>query len=219
MEADELKEIMASYDAKLDSILSLNESSLKKMKLDNTRKQTRYIVILRSIEVVSFGILAIILGGYIVDNWSSTHLAISGIILHIFTLIALIGSIGQLVLLQQIDYAKPIVEIRKKIELVNSHSLLFLKLMLLSAPIWWAYPIVAFDGFFNIDLFTHMDPDFVLKYVIVNALLIFPLVWLLNKLTHKNIHVKWIRKTMGFLTGTKTKKALEFLNEIEEFAK
>ena len=91
--------------------------------------------------------------------------------------------------------------------------------MFLSAPIWWAYPLVAFDGFFNIDLFTHMDPEFVLKYGIVNALLIFPLVWFLNKLTYKNMHIKWIRKTIGFFTGTKTKKALEFLKEIEEFEK
>ena len=219
MEANELKELMVSYDAKLDRILTLNESSLKKLKLDKTRKQTRYIATLRSIEVVSFGILAIILGGYVVDKWSNTPLAVSGIIFHIVTLIALIGSIAQLVLLQQIDYAKPIVEIRKKIELVNSHSLLFLKLVFLSAPVWWAYPLVALDYFFDIDLFIHLDSDFVLRYVIINALLLFPLIWFLKKLTYKNMHIKWVRKTIGFFTGTKTKKALDFLNEIEEFEK
>jgi len=114
MKTNELIELMASYDAKLDRILSFNESSLQKLKLEKVKKQTRPISILRSIEVVSFGVLAIILGGYIADNWSNTPLAVSGIILHIITLIALIGSIGQLVLLQQINYAKPIVEIRKK---------------------------------------------------------------------------------------------------------
>lgn len=219
MEEDKLKELIASYDKKLDDILNLNKSSLKKIKLDNTKKQTRFIVILRSIEVFSFSVLALYLGKYIANNWFTTHLVVSGIILHIFTLIALIGSIGQLVLLQQVDYARPIIEIRKKIELVNSHALLFLKLVLLSIPVWWAYPIVAFDYFFNIDLYTNINTDFALKYVVINALLIFPLVWLFNKLTYKNIHLKWVQKTIGFFADTKTKKAIEFLNEIDEFEK
>jgi hypothetical protein len=219
METNEIKELFAAYDAKLDRVLQLNERSLKKIKLDKIRKQTRWISVLRSIEVVSFSILAVILGSYIADNWAVTHLAVSGIILHVFTLIALTGSIGQLVLLQQIDYAKPIVEIRKKIELVNSHALLFLKLVFLSAPVWWAYPLVALNYFFNFDLYPHLDSDFVVKYVVVNALLIFPLVLFLRKLSYKNLHIKWVRKTIGFFTGTKTKKSLEFLNEIEEFEK
>lgn len=219
METKELKELFAAYDAKLDRALQLNESSLKKIKLDKIQKQTRWISVLRSIEVVSFSILAVILGRFIADNWAVAHLAVSGVILHVFTLIALAGSIGQLVLLQQIDYAKPIVEIRKKIELVNSHALFFLKLVFLSAPIWWAYPLVALNYFFNIDIYPHMDPDFVVQYVAVNALLVFPLLWFLSKLTYKNLHIKWVRKTIGFFVGTKTKKSLEFLNEIEEFEK
>lgn len=184
---------------------------------DFTNRNTTFI--LRSIEVVSFSILAVILGSHIADNWAVTHLAVSGIILHVFTLIALVGSIGQLVLLQQIDYSKPIVEIRKKIELINSHALLFLKLVFLSAPVWWAYPLTALSYLFNFDIYPHLDPDFVLNYIVVNALMIFPLVWFLSKLSYKNLHVKWVRKTIGFFTGTKTKKALEFLNELEEFEK
>jgi hypothetical protein len=62
-----------------------------------------------------------------------------------------------------------------------------------------------------------MDADFVLKYLMVNSLLIIPLVWFLNKLTYKNLHIKWIRKTIRLFTGSKTMKALEFLNDIEKF--
>lgn len=219
METNELQELFAAYDAKLDRVLHLNESSLKKMKLEKIRKQTQWIMVFRSIEVASFSILAVILGGYIADNWAVTHLAISGIIFHVFTLTALVGSIGQLVLLGQIDYAKPIVEIRRKIELVNSHSLLFIKLVFLSAPVWWAYPLTALSYFFNFDIYPYLDPDFVIRYIVVNALLIFPLAWFLSKLSYKNWHIKWVRKTIRFFTGTKTSKALEFLNELEEFEK
>ena len=110
------------------------------------------------------------MGNYIASNWNQTHLAMSGIIVGVFTLIALSGSIGQVAFLQQIDFAKPIVDIRKKIELVNTHELLFIKLMFLSTPIWWSYVVVGSDYLFNIDLYNNMDSDFVLKYLMVNSL-------------------------------------------------
>ena len=77
--------------------------------------------------------------------------------------------------------------------------------------------MVASYSLLNIDLYANMDADFVLKYLMVNSLLIIPLVWFLNNLTYKNIHIKWVRKTIGLFTGSKTMKALEFLNDIEKF--
>jgi len=217
MEAIELKKILEAYNHKLDEKLSLNVSSLEKINLNKSKKSIQVILIYRIIEIISFSFLAIFLGWYISTNLGNTHLAVSGIIVHIFTLIALVGSIGQLVLLQQIDFSKPIVEIRKKIELVNSHGLLFVKLIFLSASVWWSYALLAVDLFLGVDLFVHLDPDFVVRYLIVNFLLIIPLIWLFNKLSYKNLHLKWIRKTIGFFTGKKTLKALNFLNDIEKF--
>ena len=217
MEAEELKKILAAYDTKLDQKLSLNVASLKNINLDKSEKNTQTILKYRVIEIVVFSLLELFMGNYIANNWSQTHLVISGIIVGVFTLIALSGSIGQVVLLQHIDFGKPIVDIRKKIELVNTHGLLFVKLMLLSTPIWWSYAVVGSDYLFSIDLYAHMDVDFVLKYLMVNAVLIIPLIWFLNKLSYKNLHIKWVRKTIGLFTGTKTMKALDFLKDIEEF--
>lgn len=217
MEAEELNKILAAYDTKLDKKLSLNLATFKNINLDKSEKSTHSILKYRIIEIVVFSLIAIFMGNYIAKNWGQTHLEISGIIVSVFTLIALSGSIGQVVLLNQIDFSKPIIDIRKKIELVNTHGLLFLKLMFLSTPIWWSYVIVGSDVFFNIDLYAYMDTDFVIKYLMVNSLLIIPLVWFLNKLTYKNLNVNWIRKTMRLFIGVKTMKALEFLKNIEEF--
>lgn len=217
MEASELKKILEAYDKKLDKNLRLNSMAIKNINLEKSEKTTRTVLIHRVIELISFALLALFMGNYIVTNWGQTHLVISGSIVGIFTLIALAGSIGQVVFLQQIDFTKPLVDIRKKIELVNIHGLLFVKLILLSAPIWWSYVIVAIDIFFDIDLYVHLEQNFVTRYLIVNGLLLIPLIWLFKKLSYKNLHVKWVRKIIEFLSGTKTKKALEFLNDIEEF--
>ncbi|NNE77597.1 MAG: hypothetical protein HKN31_11055 [Pricia sp.] len=219
MEAHELKQLLAAYDRKLDHTLRLNETVLKNMNLEKSKGKMRTVLIYRIVELVSFAILALVIGNYLVSNWIHIHLALSGSIIGIFTLIALSGSIGQVVLLQQIDFSKPLVEIREKVELVNAHGLLFIKLLFLSAPIWWAYAIVAIDIFLDIDFYLYLEPNFVVRYLILNALLLIPIIWAFNKLTHKNLHISWVRKTIEFLSGRKTTEALEFLNEIEEFKK
>ena len=217
MEALELKKIMEAYDNKLDQTLHINKSSVNELQLEKSQNSTKKILRNRIFEVVLFSFLAIFLGWYIANNLDQTHLVVSGIILHVFTLIALVGSIGQVVLLQQIDFSKPIVEIRKKIELVNSHGLLFVKLIFLSAPVWWSYAIVGLDLFLGFDIYVHLEQDFVVRYLVINFLLIIPLLWVFNKLSYKNLHIKWVRKTIRLFTGKKTMKALEFLNDIEEF--
>lgn len=217
MEAAEVKKIMKNYDNKLDKTLRLNLSSVENLQLEKFQNSTKKILRYRIFEVVMFSFFAMFFGWYIANNWDQTHLAISGVIVHVFALVALVGSIGQVVILQQIDFSKPIVEIRKKIELVNSHGLLFVKLIFLSAPVWWSYAIVALDLFLGVDLYVHLEPDFVVRYLVVNFLLIIPLAWFFNKLSYKNLHIRWVRKIIRLFTGSKTMKALEFLNDIEEF--
>jgi len=219
MEEVGLKRILEAYDNKLDKTLSLNISVMKKLQLEKPQSSTKEFLIYRIFEVVSFSFIVMFLGWYIANNWGQTHLVISGVIVHIFALVALVGSIGQVVLLRQIDFSKPIVEIRKKIELVNAHGLLFIKLIFLSTPIWWSYAIVSLDLFLGVDLYVHLKPDFVVTYLVVNFLLIVPLVWAFNRLSYKNLHIKWVRKTIRLFTGTKTMKAMEFLNDIEKFEK
>ncbi len=217
MEANELKAMFAAYDQKLEKQLQINKTILKAIEFEKPKRHKQSVLISRVMEIVIFSLLALFLGSYIANNWHTSHLAISGIMVGVFTIIALAGSIGQVVLVQNIDFTKPIVTIRKKIEQVNSHGLLFVKLMFLSAPIWWAFVVVAADYFFNLDVYAHMDADFVSKYLIINFLLIIPLAWFLHKLSYKNLQTGWVKKTIGLFTSTKTMKALESLQNIENF--
>ena len=77
--------------------------------------------------------------------------------------------------------------------------------------------MVAFDLFLGVDLYAYLESEFVVRYVVVNVLLIVPVLWLFHKLSYKNVDVAWVRKTLNFLTGAKTVRAMEFLNDIEEF--
>lgn len=217
MEAMELRKILDTYDQKLNQTLRLHTTSMDGLYLKKSQGSTKKILRYRIAEVVVFSLMALMIGWNVAENWGKTHLVVSGVIVHLVALVALAGSVGQIALLRQIDYSKPIVEIRKKIEMVNSHGLLFVKLVFLSAPVWWAYPMIAFDLFLGVDLYMYLESEFVVRYVVVNFLLIVPVLWLFQKLSYKNVHVAWVRKTINFFTGAKTVRAMEFLNDIEEF--
>ncbi|MBN1415488.1 MAG: hypothetical protein JW973_10330 [Bacteroidales bacterium] len=218
MEAIELKQLMAEYNHKLDEIIHFNKvTAAKNLQLKKPQKKMSSLLLYRIFELVFYGSVVFFMGFFVAHHWNETHFVISGIIIEIFAIIAFIGSIGQVVLVSQIDYSKPIVEIRKKIELVNAHGLLFLKLLLISISVWWVYAIVGLFLLLGIDIYPYLEPDFVIKYLVVNGLLIVPLIWFLHKLSYKNLHIKWVKKTIESVTSTKTKKALDFLKEIDLF--
>lgn len=218
METIEFQQLMAAYNTKLDELLQLNkESVLKRIQIKKARKKTSSLMVYSILELLFFGFIVFFIGDFLAKNWNLAHFAVSGLIVLIFAIIALTGSIGQLVLISQIDYSGSILEIRKKIERVNVHGFLFLKLVFLSIPVWWAYTIVGIYLISGLDIYPHLAPDFVIRYLIFNLLLTIPLIWVMLKLSHKNLHILWVRKTIDFFTSSKTKKALDFLKEIENF--
>ena len=218
MDTIKLEQLMSEYNHKLDEIIKFNkDAALKSLKLKKLNKETISLLFYRIFEAVFYGFIVLFIGYFVAGNWHNPHFAISGIIVEIFALIALIGSIGQIVLVNQIDYSGPIVEIRKKIELVNAHSFLFFKLILLSIPVWWAYAIVGLYLIFGFDVYSYLEPGFAESYLIVNGLLIIPLLWFLSKLSYRNLHKNWVRKIIETVTSRKLKKALSFLKSIEAF--
>ncbi len=94
MKEDELNKILAAYDQKLEKQLRLNETVIRAINFEKPKQHKQTILITRVLEIVCFSLLALFLGSYIANNWHSSHLAISGIIVGVFTLISLAGSIG-----------------------------------------------------------------------------------------------------------------------------
>ena len=218
MEATDIKQLMAEYNHKLDEIIDFNkETAMRSLQLKNSQNRMHTLLLYRIFELIFYIFIVIFIGSFISRHWDETYFVISGLIVELFAIISLIGVVGQIVLANQIDYSRPIVEIRKKIELVNAHGFLFLKLILLSLPVWWSYAIVGLYLFLGIDIYPHLEPDFVIRYLAVNGLLIVPLIWFLNKLSYKNLHIRWVRRTIEILTPKKIRKALNSLKDIESF--
>ncbi len=92
MEANELKAMLAAYDQKLEKQLHINKNIIRAINFEKPKRHKQSVLITRVMEIVCFSFLALFLGSYIANNWHTSHLAISGIMVGVFTLIALAGS-------------------------------------------------------------------------------------------------------------------------------
>jgi hypothetical protein len=82
--------------------------------------------------------------------------------------------------------------------------------MILQAPLWCTFR-------YNQQLVDHGGATFWLINLAVVSFFIILSVYLFQKLTYKNIHIKWVKAFIEGFGGKKLIKAMEFLNDIEEY--
>jgi hypothetical protein len=219
MELEALKKSWEEYDKKLDQNLKLNKQIFKEMNLTKTRLSLRSILIFRILEILFFVIAVIALGSFIGNHWGSMQFVIPAAILHIFAIIGLAGSIGQIALIAQIDYAAPITIMQKKLEQVKMHMVQVTRLMMLSIPFYLAYAVLGFKLFFGVDIVAQGDPNWWLANIILSLLFIPLAIWIYQKLSWKNMHIPWVKSFIYSAGGKQITKAMGFLQEIDNFEK
>lgn len=219
MELDELKSIWSRYDKKLDKNLKLNIRVIKELNLDKTKSNLHRLMVLRMAELLFCLMIVISLGDFIGSHIWDPQFAIPAFILNVFAIIGLAGSIGQIALIGQIDYSDSITSIQRKIEKIQSHMLMMLKLLILSLPFYIAYIILGFKLFFDIDAYAHFDHNWWVANIIFSVALVPLAMWIYRKLSFKNDDHSLIRKLIDGTGGKQITAAAHFLYEIEEFEK
>ena len=108
MNLEQMQSMWQAHSEKLDESMSLNNRLLKEMRVADQKNKLNKLVISRAIEGFLFIIITVFLWRYIVSSWSLTAPVLSAVLLNVFAIIGLAGSIGQIALLTKIDFAKPI---------------------------------------------------------------------------------------------------------------
>ena len=216
MNLDEFKNAWQKQEEKLDDVISINQRLLAKIELNQPKNILSKIRIYRSIEAFVFLIIIISLWQFIVANLTLSAATISASVLNVFAILGLIGNIGQIVFISQLDYSAPIKEVQKSLFDISTHKLQMTKLLLLSIPFYMAYVFLGFDVLFNIDLLEYLTVNMRAFYLISSLLMFVPLIWLLKKLSYKNINISWVNKVVTIIIGKELVSAADFLNEIEK---
>jgi flagellar biogenesis protein FliO len=217
MELDELKQTWTEHARKLDRVLSLNLQGLKAAQLDKTRSALGRFKAFRVFEMLICILVLIPLGPYIADHFSVPTLAIPGLIFAASVLVAAIGNIRQLILLQQISYADPVTTIQRKLEEIKLHFLRTIRLMAFMLPLYMVYVVLGQNLFLGFDILAHSDVTFLWVNLVVSLAFIAPAIWVFRNLSLKNIGNPAIRTLVHGGGGKQMIAALEFLKALQEF--
>ena len=215
MNLDDFKKTWQQQNSDTGAAIKINETMLTEMKINKQMKVLNNMKWTRIIESVVFFYIVVSLGQYIANNFSVSAPVISAFILNIFAIVGLAGNIGQIVLISNIDYSKPVSEVQKDIYSICTHKLQLTKLLFMSVPFYMAYVFIGFDVLFDIDLFQHIKQHMILFYSLSSMLLLAASAFLLAKLNYKNIAITWVKSTIGFIVGERLVNMAQFIDNIE----
>ena len=216
---EQLKNVWATYDKKLDQHLHLNQQILREMKLEKVKSGMRGLIIMRTIEAFVFFLIIIALWSFILSNFSASSAVISAAVLTLFATVGLAGNIGQIVLAGTIDYSRPITTIQKQLEEMKLHNLRFFKLIMFSAPFYMAYIFLGFQLFFGVDLYAVADQGWLWSNLALSGGMLIAVLWFNQQLSAQHPRYGWIRRIVAEVGGKKVVKGISFLREIREFEK
>ncbi len=218
MKNDNLKNIWESYSSSLHNNLNVNLTQLQEKNVKKTRNALNGLLVRRAIESILFLLFAVLLLKFSIENISTTHYLLSGLILLTFCLIGLTGSILQIVLIFRLDYSQPITSFQTQLEKLKIYSLQTLRLIFLSIPFYFTYMIIGFKVLHDFDIFSNADSSWFVWNLALTIMFIPLALWLVKILNYKT-RTKWVQKLIVDNGGKQIHSAIQFLNEIEEFEK
>ncbi|SHM02025.1 hypothetical protein [Mucilaginibacter sp. OK098] len=210
MEELDIKQLWQAYDAKLERSLQLNQKIIKEIQ---TQKAESNINAFKRNQVagVVIGILWILfLVFWTIVGYRNIYFAGSMGLIALFNIFAVATYIRHLALLSQVNITDSITGAQQKLATIQSSLNNSGRIMILQAPLWCTF-------WYNQQLVDHGGATFWLINLAVVSFFVILSVYLYQKLTYKNIHIKWVKAFIEGFGGKKLIKAMEFLNDIEEY--
>lgn len=216
MDINEMKNIWASQNEKIDENIRLNKTLLNTLSTNKSESEMHRVALWAIAESVTFLVIIIALGSYISHHLTFTAPTLSALVLDIFAIIGFAGSIGQFVLIKLVDYSGGVRSVQKQIYAVREHRLKIGKLLLLSIPFYMAYVFLGFEVMLGIDIYEHFSSSIVSFYAVSSALMLPFAIWLYRKLSFSNMNVRWVRWLAEELGGRQLIVAADFLGDLDE---
>jgi hypothetical protein len=214
MELNELKGIWQQYDDKLERSLKLNQKCMEQIQAQKTRSKLAPLVRIRIFEMTVHALVIWWLAGFLADHLLQWKFAAAAAVLIIFFCISFLTCLKQVIIIKRLDYSDDIITIQSSLVMLQTHNADYVRLSFLLIPTYMAYPIIFFKAVGGIDI-SGINADWWLAQFIFSLLIMFPCIWIYRQLNYRNIHKKWVRRWLEFLSGKHIANAMRFVSEME----
>jgi hypothetical protein len=218
METNEWKAAWKNHQAQLEQNIKLNLGIAEEMHRSTARRPLRAVWAARIAETLVWVFLLIGLGNCITAFQGHIAPQISAIVLSLFAVVGISGSVGQLILLRLLNFDGPIVEVQTGLERLRKHRLIITQLLLSSVPFYLAHLFFWFQLLFGIDLFASGAPQWLQAQILFSVALLPFTFWLVREMGKSTPLYGWIAALRRSTTGQRVEEAVHGLAELKDFS-
>ena len=213
MEDITLKQLWKAQDEKLEKTMKLNLYLLESLQKQKAESKLNSLARFKG-WAVALGIVWVLFLGLLLygNQLQNIYFTVSVGMILLFNIAAIIIYARHIVLIRELDYSATITGTQQKLSRLQS-STFNLRFLFLQTPFYttwfWSEGMIK-DAGLN---FWFMSVPITLAFTVLA-------IWLYKNLTLKKMHKKWVRKLIySTPEHSSVFKAIDFLNEIEEFKK
>ncbi|POY38362.1 hypothetical protein C3K47_02900 [Solitalea longa] len=211
MDELELKSLWQQQSRKLEETLTLNRKLIEEIQTQKAESKIRAFLRNQAVYVV-LGILWVWFLGFLVYHTPNIFFRISIGAIVLFNIYAVAVYIKHIVILNSINIAESITVTQQKLTEVRISLSNVGRILILQTPFYCTF-------WYSTELFQKAGPQFWIINLCVVAIFCAASIYLYQKLTYKNMHIKWVKSMMESFGGKTLSKAVEFVDEIEKFKK
>jgi hypothetical protein len=213
MEPEEIKKTWHAYDNSLEKLWTLNLRCIEMVQTQKARSKLYPLAVFKTIAVV-LGILYVLFLGVLVygNHLKNIYFAVSIGMIMLITIITIVVYIKHLIIIRQINYSENIVDTQRKLSLLKSSTINIVRIAWLQLPFWSTW-------FWSSKWIIYSSVQFWLIPFPITLFFILLTIWLYRNISLKNMHRRWFKILFNNIEWTSVIKAMEFLDEIDEFKK
>lgn len=216
MEFDDMKAAWQTLDRRIEQQHALNLQLFRDSRSDKARTGLRPLY-WGQVAQIFYGVLMILLG---VSVWRShseiPQLFVSGIIVHVYGVVAIMLAGITLGMIRRLDYSAPVLAIQKQIAQLRSF---YVRSGMIVGLSWWLFwiPFVAcfFAWLAGVDVFANMGGAIGWSAGVGVAGLL--ATWGFHRWAERSGHVRWVKAMNDNMGGSSLRKVQALLDEIKRF--
>jgi hypothetical protein len=218
MDLQDMKNLWAEYDRKLETSLRLNTRILREMNLSKVDSSLKRLSRLLIFELVQDLAAVILLGMFIASHIGEMRFLAPALLLDVCAVSFLIRSGRQFAALHSLDYSAPVVTIQKQLAALRIERIRVTKWVLLLCPLLWApLLVVALEGLFGLDAYLFLDGTWLAANLLLGLAFIPLMLWVARRVAGRWQGSPLFQSLMDDLAGRSLVAATGFLNELSRF--
>lgn len=224
MELDNLKLNWQQYHSTVEKSIHLNEPNLNALQRQKISAKLSTVYFKNIIVLLLHIIMLVFLTWFVAQNMESFTYAMSGIVLIVFYVFAMINTTNRIFLIKEISASHDIVTSQHLLLRLQLKILQFLKLSVIFIPAFLAYPVIitkinkdyGLRLFGDFDIFAAAGGNWELAQIITSVVCIPLGIWFYQAISFENLDRKWIRQLMTRVSNKSISEALAFMDTLKK---